>query len=217
MAKMISQISDTEGIYSLAEVSKALCDSFSYEDDVLREIRSSMPNGKEAIQLSPNEAKILSLLVSIKSPSSILEIGTGVGYSAAWMARTAPKSSTITTIEKNVEHCKIARTNFRKAGIENKVTLYCGDAAKILHQLVDEKISFDMVFVDADKSSYPIYLKLAYTLMNTNGILAADNTISHYKSSEGIRVFNEDLRSNPGFQSAVIPTVSGMTLAQKLK
>ena len=96
----------------------------------------------------------LKVLLAIKKPKKILEVGTAVGFSAILMSEYAPQDCKITTIEKYEPRIPIARENFRRAGKEHQITLLEGDALEILQSL-DEQ--YDFIFMDAAKAQY-IYL-----------------------------------------------------------
>ncbi|MFH1591942.1 MAG: O-methyltransferase [Candidatus Woesearchaeota archaeon] len=128
--------------------------------------------GKERHMFNiPKEAgEFLNLLVKIKKPKNILEVGTSNGYSTIWLGLDGDK---IVTIEKNPEKLKLAKENFKKAGLKNTKVIE-GDALEILHKL-NEK--FDFVFIDAIKKDYLNYFKLIK--FNKGAIVVADNILTH--------------------------------------
>ena len=117
---------------------------------------------------------LLRFLLALERPSSILEVGTAVGYSALLMSEYMPEDCHITTIEKYEKRIPIAKENFRKAGREDKITLLEGDAADILKQL---DTPFDLVFMDAAKGQYPHFLPEAVRLLAPGGLLVSDNVL----------------------------------------
>lgn len=116
----------------------------------------------------------LKVLVTIKSPKHILELGTAIGYSAILMARAMSEDCHITTIENYDRRIPIARENIEKAGLNDKISLVYGDALEVLKSL---KGDFDFIFMDAAKAQYPFYLKEIIRLMPKGGILIADNVL----------------------------------------
>ena len=96
-------------------------------------------------------AALLKTMVALKQPKHILEVGTAVGYSALLMARIMPKDAHITTIEKFEKRIPVAKANFKKAQLEDRITLLEGDAGEILADLSG---SFDFIFMDAAKGQY---------------------------------------------------------------
>ena len=148
-----------------------ICDVFVKESALLRSIRLSAPSVAAHMQLSPIEGSVLSFFIKMQNPSKILEIGTFVGYSAACMASVMSVSAFLTCVEKNNEYYKIAKQNlahFSNVGIVND------DAKKTLQGIQGE---FDLVFLDADKSSYCIYLDYIELFLRKGGLLISDNTL----------------------------------------
>ncbi|KAH8930395.1 S-adenosyl-L-methionine-dependent methyltransferase [Atractiella rhizophila] len=115
-----------------------------------------------------------------------IELGTLAGVSTIWMARVLlPKTDgkplgKVVTIETNPIHVKVARENFKRAGVDGVVELKEGDCTAILKELLKDesfKEKTDFVFMDADKESYPVYLELAYQLCRPGAVILCDNTI----------------------------------------
>ncbi|MGN0160711.1 MAG: O-methyltransferase [Lachnospiraceae bacterium] len=116
----------------------------------------------------------LKMLLALKKPMKILEVGTAVGYSAILMADNMPKGCTITTIEKYEKRIPIARKNFERAGHEDKITLLEGDAIEIMKTLED---SYDLIFMDAAKGQYIHFLDDVLRLLAPGGVLVSDNVL----------------------------------------
>ena len=116
----------------------------------------------------------LKVLLAIKKPVSILEVGTAVGFSAILMSEYAPKECRITTIEKYEPRIPIARENFKRAGKEGQITLLEGDALEILKGLEG---SYDFIFMDAAKAQYISYLPEVVRLLAKDGVLVSDNVL----------------------------------------
>lgn len=107
------------------------------------------------------------------NPQRILEIGTAVGYSASQFVRFAP-NATVDTIELDETRAKEATENVKKIGIENKVNILIGNAVEILPTLHEE---YDIIFIDANKGKYPIFLKEGIRLAKNGGMILADNIL----------------------------------------
>lgn len=183
---------------------------------------------KQHIQISPEEGKLLSLFIKIHKIKSIVEIGTLYGYSSICMAKALLEDGHIYTIENHPQHLRIAKKNFSAFNLSDKITLIEGNALEKLNEL-SVKAPFDMIFIDADKSSYPKYLDWAESYIKQDGLIVADNTLLFNtvflesptkevseKSWHAMREFNDRLSDEKKYFSILIPTDEGMTVALKL-
>lgn len=114
----------------------------------------------------------LKVLLMMKKPMRVLEVGTAVGFSAILMSEYLPRGGRITTIEKYEKRIPVARDNFRRAGKEEQITLLEGDALEIMKSLEE---SYDFIFMDAAKGQYIYYLPEAVRLLAPEGVLVSDN------------------------------------------
>lgn len=134
--------------------------------------------GLPAIDVSPAQGKLLSLLARMQGAKKILEIGTLGGYSTIWMARALPVGGKIVTLELDPHHAKVARSNFERAGVSERVELRVGPALQSLAVLGAENAGpFDLIFIDADKPSNPHYLSWALRLSRPGTVIICDNVI----------------------------------------
>ncbi|BCM89930.1 putative O-methyltransferase/MSMEI_4947 [Abditibacteriota bacterium] len=186
---------------------------FAPQDTALAETVAQMQRENvPAINLSPAEGKLLQVLAILVGAKRILEIGTLGGYSGIHLARTLPEDGRLITLELDPHHAEVARRNFESAGVENKATVHVGPAADTLRQLAEEsEPPFDLIFIDADKESYPQYLELSLPLLREGGLLAADNVLSHStldaRSDNDIDRFNSAVASHPDLISIIVPTL----------
>ena len=116
----------------------------------------------------------LKFLLAAGKPRRILEVGTAIGFSALFMAEYNPAEGHITTIENYEKRIPVARTNFRRAGKEDSITLLEGDAAEVLKEL---KGPYDLVFMDAAKGQYIHFLGDVLRTLAPGGILVSDNVL----------------------------------------
>ena len=128
--------------------------------------------------------RFLKLMLELKKPKNILEVGTAVGFSAILMAQYSQSDCHITTIEKYEKRIPVAKENFLKSGFNDKITLIEGDAKDILNELLenengDDKFAgrYDMIFMDAAKGQYIYFLPNAVKLLKKGGVLITDNVL----------------------------------------
>ena len=119
-------------------------------------------------------ASFLKVILAMKKPLNILEIGTAVGYSAVLMGENTSENTKITTIENYEVRIPIARNNFARAGMDDKITLIEGDALEVLKTLTGP---YDFIFMDAAKAQYITILPDVIRLLDKDGILVTDNVL----------------------------------------
>ena len=173
--------------------------------------------GLPAIDVSRLQGKFLDLLVRISRARRILEIGTLGGYSTIWLARALPEGGRIVTLEFDPHHAAVARANLENAGVLDRVELMVGRAVDSLAALEGGGASpFDLIFIDADKESYPEYLGWALKLSRPGTTIVADNVVRDGKVVEAecddprvqsVRRFAELLAAEPRLSATVLQTV----------
>jgi len=129
-----------------------------------------------AIDVSPNQGKLLHIYARMMGASRILEIGTLGGYSTIWLARALPEEGKVITLEFEPHHAEIAAKNIRHAGLENRVTLLVGPALDSLPKLASSA-PFDLIFIDADKRNNPAYLEWALKYSRKGTVIIGDNVV----------------------------------------
>lgn len=176
--------------------------------------------------IRPQVQNLLKLLLAMKEPKTILEVGTAIGFSALLMSEYGPKDCHITTIEKYEIRIPIARENFKKAGKEKEITLIEGDATQILKELTGP---YDMIFMDAAKGQYIHFLPDILRLLPTGGILVSDNVLqdgdvlqSRYAVTRRDRTIHSrmreylyELKHHEGLQTDILPIGDGVTVSVK--
>jgi predicted O-methyltransferase YrrM len=173
--------------------------------------------GLPPIAVAPNQGKMLEILAKATGARRILEIGTLGGYSTISLARALPPGGALITLELEDLHARVARANIDRAGLADTVTVRVGPAADSLRSLVaDEEESFDFIFIDADKQSYPEYLELSLALAHAGTLIVADNVIrdgevinpdSADERVQGVRLFLELAAADPRVSATAIQTV----------
>ena len=168
----------------------------------------------------------LKVLLAIKRPKRILEVGTAVGFSAILMSEYAPFDCTIDTIENYEKRIPIARENFIRAGKEEKITLIEGDAIQVLKKLDGP---YDFVFMDAAKGQYLAYLPEVLRILNAEGVLVSDNVLQDGDIIESrfaverrdrtihsrMREYLYTLKHHPELETSIIPLGDGTAVSVK--
>src|SRR5271166_1493243 len=141
------------------DVDRYLTDHLVPPDPALEAtLRASARAGLPAINVTPNQGKLLSLLALVSGAERVLEIGTLGGYSTIWLARALPPGGRLITLESDPKHAEVARANFIRAGVDQLIELRLGPALETLPQLEAEGLGpFDLIFIDADKANIPAY------------------------------------------------------------
>jgi predicted O-methyltransferase YrrM len=190
-------------------------------------LRASADAGMPAIAVSPNQGKLLMLMAQMLGALKILEIGTLGGYSTIWLARGLSAEGRLITLEADPKHADIARSNIARAGLGDIVDVRIGRALDTLPLLAGP---FDLIFIDADKVSYPEYLAWSVKLSRSGTVIVADNVVrngaiidadSTDPNVQGVRRFNEILAADPHLSATAIQTVGskgydGFTVARVL-
>ncbi|MBQ7766557.1 MAG: O-methyltransferase [Lachnospiraceae bacterium] len=169
---------------------------------------------------------LLRFLLRLKRPVKILEVGTAVGFSALLMAENTAEECRITTIENYEKRIPIARENFKRDGMEHRITLLEGDATEILKEL-DE--TYDFIFMDAAKGQYLNFLPDLLRLLAEDGMLVSDNVLqdgdlmeSRYAVTRRNRTIHSrmrdylyELKNNPVLETVILPVGDGVTISIK--
>jgi len=190
-------------------------------------LEASAEAGMPAIAVSPNQGKLLMMFAQMLAARKILEIGTLGGYSTIWLARGLAANGRLITLEADARHAGVARANIARAGLTDIVEVRIGKALDTLPLLEGP---FDLIFIDADKVSYPEYLAWAVKLSRSGSVIVADNVVrkgavidadSSDPNVQGVRRFHEILAAEPRLNATAIQTVGskghdGFTIARRL-
>jgi predicted O-methyltransferase YrrM len=201
---------------------------FSLEDAELSAVRKQLlEQDLEYMSVAPAEGRVLQFLIRGFGIRSIVEIGALYGYSSLCMAKALPVGGRIISLENDPSRCAVAVANTRVSTVAEKIDIRCGDALQSLAQ-IDGPV--DMVFIDADKAGYIKYLDWAEKNVRPGGLIVGDNTFlfgalwgemrsGHGMAPQAIPVmqeFNRRLSDPRLYNSILIATAEGMTIAQKL-
>ena len=168
----------------------------------------------------------LKVLLMIKRPMRILEVGAAVGFSSILMSEYMPEGGHITTIENYDKRIPIARANFKRAGKEEQIDLIEGDALEVMHGLEGP---YDLIFVDAAKGQYIHYLPEVMRLLGSDGVLVSDNVLQEGDIIESrfaverrnrtihsrMREYLYELKHHDQLQTSIIPLGDGVALSVK--
>jgi predicted O-methyltransferase YrrM len=166
---------------------------------------------RKMLNLEPETAALLHILVRATGRQSILEIGTSNGYSTIWLAHALLSRSAgrLVSIERNPAKLDMARQNLERAGLLNSVTLLEGEASSTVETLEGP---FDCVFFDADRISAPKQLEILMPKLQPDVLLLADNVISH---PEEIAAYLSAVAALANFSSVTVPVGKGLNIAYR--
>lgn len=172
--------------------------------------------------------ELLKVLLCMKKPQKVLEVGTAVGFSAIFMSEYLPEGATITTIEKYEPRIVEAKKNFKRAGKEHQITLLEGDAEQILKTL---EPSYDLIFMDAAKGQYIHFFEEVMRLLSDDGVLISDNVLQDgdvVQSRYGVTRRNRTIHSRmreylytlkhmEELETVILPVGDGVTVSTRVK
>ena len=175
------------------------------------------------------QGRVLSMMSWMLRPKRILELGTFTGYSALCLAEGLAEGGELVTIEHNDELEETIRRNLSRSPLADRIELRIGDCISEIEdlRLKIEDLSFDLVFMDADKREYCAYLEAVYPLVPVGGFILADNTLwdGHVvdpaydkdKQTLGLRAFNNKVKEDDRFEQVILPLRDGLTIIRKVR
>ncbi len=180
-------------------------------------IRESESAELPAIAVTAPMGKFLHLMAKIQGAKNILEIGTLGGYSTIWLARALPAGGKVVTLEMEVKHAEVARANFVRAGVADRIDLRVAPALEMLPKLAAEgRGPFDFIFIDADKPNNPNYFAWSHKLSRPGTIIVIDNVIrkgevidaaSADENVQGVRQMHDLIAAEPRVSATALQTV----------
>ncbi len=168
------------------------------------------------------QGRVLSMFCKMIQPHNILELGTFTGYSALCMAESLPENGILHTIECDDELEDFIKQNFSASEYNDKIKLHIGDALQVIDKL---DITFDFVFIDADKREYLAYYEAVLPKLRSGGFILADNTLwdgkvlqkveNNDKQTIEIMRFNDFVSSDNRVEKVMLPLRDGLTIIRK--
>lgn len=188
----------------------------------LREVTAELPEAM--MQIAPEQAQFMQLLVRLMGAKRVIEVGTFTGYSALSMALALPDSGELIACDINAEWMSIGLPFWRQAGVEHKICFKQGLASRTLESLLEQEQQgcFDVAFIDADKENYQVYYEYCMQLVRPGGLILVDNTLwsgavcdvmDQTKSTLAIRAFNNNILNDERVFLSQLPIADGLTLA----
>lgn len=195
----------------------------SEEDELIRDVaRQTIISHPRAHMLSGHlQGKFLEIFSAICQPEAVLEIGTFTGYSALCLAKGVKEDGKLHTIELREDDAAIAKTNFDRSNNGKKIILHVGNALQIIPTLTEQ---WDLVFIDADKTGYLDYYRLALPRLKAGGVILADNVLFHGqvleepvsgKNAKAIKEFNEYVLNDQRVENVMLTIRDGLMLIRK--
>jgi caffeoyl-CoA O-methyltransferase len=174
--------------------------------------------GSPTYQIAPEQGAFMQLLTAALGARRAVEIGTWTGFSALCIARGLPADGSLLCLDVNADWPTIGRRYWERAGVSDRIEVRIGDAHETLRALPAEP-TFDLAFVDADKTGYADYVDQLHPRMRRNGVVLLDNTLfsgrvldPHDPDSEALASLNVALAADPRFETVLLPLSDGLTV-----
>jgi predicted O-methyltransferase YrrM len=194
------------------------------EDVFLADLKkAARAAGIPSIWISPEQASLMQILLRLVGAKEVVEVGTLAGYSAIWMARALPANGRVRTIELLDKHADFAEAWVKRSDVAGKVEVHRGRGMDVLPKFAMG--SADAAFLDADKSSYPLYLKEALRIVRKGGLVMVDNAFAFGqlfderptdREANAVKAFNEVMARTKELRSVIVPIGDGLWVGVKL-
>lgn len=162
------------------------------------------------LNITPDTGEFLAVLVKVMKAHRILELGTSNGYSTLWLADATGSNGLVTTVEPSPAKLALARANFARAGLADRIEQREGDAGDILRELDDG--AYDLLFLDSLRTAYVAWWPDLKRVLRQGGLLVVDNASSH---PEQMADFTAAVRADSSFSTSLVPVGKGEFLAVK--
>jgi predicted O-methyltransferase YrrM len=203
---------------------KYLAERTTREDDFLRELkRAARAAGIPPIWISPEQASLMQILLKLNRAREVVEVGTLAGYSAIAMARALDRKGRVRTIEISDRHADFAESWIARSDVAGRVEVHRGAGKDILPSFAGD--SADAAFLDADKASYPLYLRESLRIVRKGGLIMVDNAFAFGQLFDSrptdrevgaVRTFNDHMATVTELQSIIVPIGDGCWVGVKL-
>ncbi|WP_263080495.1 class I SAM-dependent methyltransferase [Endozoicomonas sp. Mp262] len=197
------------------------------ESRLLQQLREKTHQRPDAVmQIAPEQGQLMNLLVKLTNAKKIIEIGVFTGYSSLAMATALPSEGYILACDINEETTTIARNFWKQAEVADKINLQLGPALETLKQALadNQQESFDLAFIDADKTPYDQYYEYSLKLLRQGGLIILDNTLQsgrvadskyHDEDTEALKQLNLKIKHDERVDMVLLPIADGITLVRK--
>jgi caffeoyl-CoA O-methyltransferase len=188
--------------------------------DLLAETAAMADRGEipPTFQIAPEQGTFMQVLATALEARRAIEIGTFTGYSAMCVARGLPADGSLLCLDINEQWTAVARRYWERAGLTDRIELRLGDAHETLRAVPAEP-TFDLAFVDADKTGYADYVEQLHPRMRPNGLILLDNTLRGGRVLEpetdddrAVVALNAALAADPRWETVLLPLADGLTL-----
>ncbi|MFI7023273.1 O-methyltransferase [Micromonospora sp. NPDC049900] len=187
--------------------------------DLAEETLAVLPE-HASMQVAPEQAAFLTFLTRLLGVRNAVEVGTFTGLSSLAIARGLADGGRLTCFDISEEYTGIARRYWARAGVDDRIELRIGPAGETLRELPHERY-LDFAFIDADKTSYPLYWDELVPRMRPGGVIAVDNVLRHGRvvapeseADRAIAAFNDDVLADVRVDAVMLPIADGLTLAR---
>ncbi len=196
------------------------------DDPLLKELREETAKlPASGMQISPEQGQFMALLVQLMGVKQAIEIGTFTGYSSLCVARALPADGRLICCDVSKDYTDVARRYWSKAGLSEKIDLRLGPALDTLKGLARDRAgTFDLAFIDADKTSYPQYYEAVLSLLRPGGAVLIDNVLwggdvadpkANDPETSILRDLNRMISSDDRVDFCLLPIADGLTIARK--
>src|SRR5919107_5535772 len=188
--------------------------------DLLRETAELAERGEASptYQIAPEQGVLMQLLTRALGVRRAIEIGTFTGYSALCIARGLPEDGSLLCLDRSAEWTTIARRYWERAGVSDRIEVRLGEALPTLRGLPATE-TFDLAFVDADKTGYAAYVEELHGRMTGNGVMLLDNTLREGRVLDprdaddvALAELNVALAADPRWETVLLPLSDGLTV-----